>query len=122
MSNPPHFIDRYEGDIRAHDPEWQIHRNFFETVSDHLAADGVIVLQENNRGSVVETFRPMIEQSGFEIFFTRGDYPTLTEKSSFYFIGIGRRAQRPNGLKAGTSRNAMLAVAKTALALAGHND
>jgi hypothetical protein len=65
-------------------------------VSDHLAADGVIVLQENNRGSVVETFRPMIKQSGFEIFFTRGDYPTLTEKSTFYFIGIGRRGQRPN--------------------------
>ena len=38
VSNPPHFIDQYEGDIRAHDPDWRIHRNFFETVSDHLAA------------------------------------------------------------------------------------
>jgi methylase of polypeptide subunit release factors len=95
VSNPPHFIDQYEGDIRAHDPDWRIHRNFFETVSDHLAVDGVIVLQENNRGSVVETFRPMIEHSGFEIFFTHGDYSTLTKESSFYFIGIGRRGQRP---------------------------
>jgi hypothetical protein len=67
---------------------WRIHRNFFETVSDHLAEVGVIVLQENNRGSIVETFRPMIEQSGFEIFFTQGDYPALTKESSFYFIGI----------------------------------
>jgi methylase of polypeptide subunit release factors len=50
VSNPPHFVDQYEGDIRAHDPDWRIHRNFFETVSDHLAEDGVIVLQENNRG------------------------------------------------------------------------
>jgi hypothetical protein len=33
VSNPPHFIDQYEGDIRTHDPNWQIHRNFFETVS-----------------------------------------------------------------------------------------
>ena len=33
VSNPPHFIDQYEGDIRAHDPDWQIHRNFFATVS-----------------------------------------------------------------------------------------
>jgi len=95
VSNPPHFIDQYEGDIRAHDPDWRIHRNFFETVSDHLAKDGVIVLQENNRGSIVETFRPMIEQSGFEIFFAHGDYPTLTKESSFYFIGIGRPGQRP---------------------------
>ena len=95
VSNPPHFIDQYEGDIRAHDPGWQIHWKFFETVSDHLAEDGVVVLQENNRGSIVETFRSMIEQSGFEIFFTHGDYPTLTKESSFYFIGIGRPGQRP---------------------------
>ena len=95
VSNPPHFVDQYEGDIRAHDPDWQIHRNFFETVSGYLAKDGLIVLQENNRGSTVETFRSMIEESGFEIFFTHGDYPILTEESSFYFIGIGRRGQRP---------------------------
>ena len=56
-----------------------------------LAEDGVIVLQENNRGSTVETFRSMIEQSDLEILFTYRDYPTLTEESSFYFIGIGRR-------------------------------
>ena len=62
-----------------------------------LAEDGVIVLQENNRGSTVETFRSMIEQSDLEILFTYRDYPTLTKESSFYFIGIGRRgAPRPN--------------------------
>jgi 16S rRNA G1207 methylase RsmC len=101
MSNPPHFVGQYEGDIRAHDPDWRIHRNFFETVSDHLAEDGVIVLQENNRGSILETSRPMI--SGFEMFFTHGDYSTLTKESSFYFIGIaqsrlclrGRRVSMP---------------------------
>ena len=95
VSNPPHFVDQYEGDIRAHDPDWRIHKNFFETVGDHLAEDGVIVLQENNRGSTVATFRPMIEQAGFEIFFTHGDHPTLTKESSFYFIGIGRGRARP---------------------------
>jgi predicted RNA methylase len=95
VSNPPHFVDQYEGDIRAHDPDWRIHENFFETVGSHLAEDGVIVLQENNRGSTVATFRPMIEQAGFEIFFTHGDHPTLTKESSFYFIGIGRGRARP---------------------------
>jgi predicted RNA methylase len=91
VSNPPHFVDQYEGDIRAHDPDWRIHKEFFETVSGHLAEDGVIVLQENNRGSTVETFRSMIEHSGFDILFTHGDYPTLTKESSFYFIGIVQR-------------------------------
>jgi hypothetical protein len=67
----------------------QIHRNFFETVSDHLAEDGVIVLQENNRGSTVQTFRSMIEQSGFAIFFSHGDHPTLTKESSFTLLASG---------------------------------
>jgi hypothetical protein len=57
----------------------------------------VIVLQENNRGSTVETFRSMIERSGLDILFTHADYPTLTKESSFYFIGIGRRGRlQPN--------------------------
>jgi predicted RNA methylase len=92
VSNPPHFVDQYEGDIRAHDPGWRIHRDFFETIGDYLASDGVVVLQENNRGSVVETFRSMIEDSGFDILFTSGDQPTLTKESSFYFIGMAKRA------------------------------
>lgn len=99
VSNPPHFIDQYEGDIRAHDPDWRIHRDFFATVGARLTNDGVIVLQENNRGSVVETFREMIEESGLEIVFTHGDHPALTERSSFYFIGIVKRgSDKPNWL------------------------
>lgn len=93
VSNPPHFIDQYEGDIRAHDPDWRIHQEFFATAGNYLSGDGVIVLQENNRGSTVETFRSMIEQSGLEIWFTHGDYPSLTETSSFYFIGIGPKGR-----------------------------
>ncbi len=91
VSNPPHFVDRYENDIRAHDPDWRIHREFFATVGDHLAQDGVIVLQENNCGSVVETFRPMIEDAGLRILFTSGDHPKLTKDSSFYFVCVAKR-------------------------------
>jgi predicted RNA methylase len=85
VSNPPHFVDQYEGDIRAHDPDWTIHRNFF---GDHLADDGVIVLQDNNRGSTVETFRSMIDHFGLRIIHTHGDSVSLTKDSSFYFIVI----------------------------------
>jgi methylase of polypeptide subunit release factors len=95
ISNPPHFVDQYEGDLRAHDPNWQIHRDFFAAIGDFLAAGGVVVLQENNRGSTVDTFRQMIEQSGLKIVFTNGDSPTLTNESSFYYIGIMRRADIP---------------------------
>lgn len=101
VSNPPHFIDQYVGDIRAHDPEWNIHRRFFNSIAAHLADDGVIVLQENNRGSTVETFRSMISDAGLEIVFVEGDFPHLTEKSSFYFIGIMKNdAVRPSWVTA----------------------
>jgi predicted RNA methylase len=93
VSNPPHFIDQYIGDLRAHDPDWRIHREFFATIGRFLSSGGVVVLQENNRGSTVETFRQMIEQSGLEIVFTDGCSPTLTKDSSFYYIGIMRRGE-----------------------------
>jgi predicted RNA methylase len=95
VSNPPHFVDQYEGDLRAHDPDWQIHREFFATIGEFLTTGGIVVLQENNRGSTVEVFRQMIEQSGLEIVFTDGDSPTLTKESSFFYIGIVRRGAAP---------------------------
>jgi tRNA1(Val) A37 N6-methylase TrmN6 len=91
VGNPPHFIDQHEAEIRAHDLAWQVHREFFATVGNFLAKDGVIVLQENNRGSTVDSFRKMIAASGLDIVFTSGDSPTLTQKSTIYYIGIMRR-------------------------------
>lgn len=90
VGNPPHFIDQYIGDLRAHDPDWRIHREFFATIGNFLNVGGVVVLQENNRGSTVQTFRQMIEQNGLKIVFTDGDQPTLTKASEFYYIGIVR--------------------------------
>lgn len=51
----------------------------------------MIVLQENNRGSTVDTFREMIDSAGLKIVFTRGDHKELTKESVFYFIGIVKR-------------------------------
>ena len=83
-------------------------------------------MQENNRGSIVETFRPMIEHP-FEIFFTHGDYPTLMKEKSFYFIGIGRQRQRPTWAeraltKAGPRQNPVLAVSGMTVASVGNDD
>jgi hypothetical protein len=96
VSNPPHFVDQYLGDLRAHDPDWRIHREFFATIGAFLTEQGVIVLQENNQGSTVDTFREMIDRSGLEIVLLDGASPTRTERSVFYYIGIMRRgAVRP---------------------------
>ena len=96
VSNPPHFIDEaHEGQLLAYDPQWQIHREFFGAVGGHLAEGGVIVLQENNAGSTVESFRHMIEDAGLEIVFVDGASSVLTAESIFYYIGIMRQNQAP---------------------------
>jgi methylase of polypeptide subunit release factors len=95
VGNPPHFIDDMIGDLRGHDPDWRIHRAFFDSVGRHLNAGGMIVLQENNRGSTVETFRSMIESAGLSVVFTQLDSPVRTPKDHFYFIGIARRGEQP---------------------------
>jgi hypothetical protein len=78
VSNPPHFIDEYLGNIRAQDPDWRVHRDFFGTVAPFLKRGAVIILQENNAGSTPDTFRSMIAESGLTIVFTHGDLPFRT--------------------------------------------
>lgn len=95
VSNPPHFFDAPAGNLILHDPDWRIHREFFSTVQNHLKPGGVIVLQENNQGSTVATFRAMIEQAGLEIVFSHGEFAELTKDNVFYFIGIMRKGEPP---------------------------
>jgi predicted RNA methylase len=91
VGNPPHFADTSPGQLRYHDADWQLHRRFFENIGHFLKPGGMIVLQENNLGSTVETFRPMIEAAGLSIIFVRGCEARRTPYQRLYFIGIARR-------------------------------
>jgi 16S rRNA G966 N2-methylase RsmD len=91
VSNPPHFVDHFVGDLRGHDPDWRIHRGFYATVAKHLNPGGVLVLQENNRGSTVEAFRPMIEASELSITFVHACAPERTPNDRFYYVGAMRK-------------------------------
>lgn len=95
VSNPPHFVDDWIGDLRTYDDGWHIHRDFFTSVGVFLKSGGVIVLQENNRGSTGEIFRPMIEAAGLSIVFVAECRPERTSYDRFYFIGIMRRGDTP---------------------------
>jgi tRNA1(Val) A37 N6-methylase TrmN6 len=95
VGNPPHFADACVGDVRAHDRDWHIHREFYATVGKFLNPGGVIVLVEHNQGSTVETFREMIEQSGLQVVFVDGCAPGLTPDSRNYHLGIMRHADPP---------------------------
>jgi hypothetical protein len=103
VSNPPHFIGDFDEawTLRAFDKDWNIHRRFFATIGKFLAPDGVIVLQENGRGSTVESFRDMIDKAGLTIVFVHGGKPELTFENNFYYIGIMRRGDTPPAWAAG---------------------
>lgn len=72
VANPPHYLecpgdDNYQR--LAVDPDWQAHRDFYQHIGSRLADDGMILMQENQAGSLggVEDFRDMIETNGLEI-------------------------------------------------------
>lgn len=103
VANPPHFVDDWIGDLWSYDDGWHLHRAFFAAVGRFLKADGVIVLQENNRGSTAETFRPMIEAAGLAVVFVAECRPQRTLYDRFYYLGIMRRGDIPPPWVAGTS-------------------
>jgi len=91
VSNPPHFADDWIGDLRSYDAGWRLHRGFFADVGRYLNPGGVVVLQENNRGSTAETFRPMIEASNLVMTFADECRAQRTSYDRLYYIGIMRR-------------------------------
>jgi predicted RNA methylase len=94
VGNPPHFADGSAGQLRYHDADWQLHQRFFEKVVCFLKPGGVVVLLENNNGSIADTFREMIEAAGLSIFFVHGCEDSRTPYPRIYFIAIGRRGDK----------------------------
>jgi methylase of polypeptide subunit release factors len=94
VSNPPHFADAYPGSLRAHDPDWRIHAGFYARVPEFLAPDGLVLIQENWRGSRAETFRKMIEDAGLEIVHDSGPIELPGEEDPFFFLGSMRKGSR----------------------------
>jgi methylase of polypeptide subunit release factors len=95
VGNPPHFADDWIDDLRTYDQDWRLHREFFAAVGGFLNPGGMIVLQENNRGSTVDTFRSMIETSGLQIVFADEARTQRTLFDRFYYIGITRCGETP---------------------------
>lgn len=95
VGNPPHFDWMQTGEIRFGDNSWRIHRRFFETVGRFLKPGGVILIQENNHGSTVDTFRTMIEQAGLSIVLVHNCEPRITPYARYYYLGIMRNGETP---------------------------
>lgn len=101
VGNPPHFDRAHAGELRFADEGWRLHREFFAAVGKFLKPGGVILLQEHNYGSTVETFRNMIEQAGLSIVLSHNDDPRRTAQARIYYIGVmGRGDPAPPWLSA----------------------
>lgn len=72
VANPPHYLE-CPGDANyqrlAVDPDWQAHQDFFKHIGQHLDPNGVILLQENQAGSIrrEQEWRHIIEKNGLRI-------------------------------------------------------
>jgi predicted RNA methylase len=95
VGNPPHFDWMQIGEMRFADSGWNLHRQFFRSVGRYLKPAGVILLQENNRGSTVDTFRTMIEDAGLSIVLVHGAEPRVTPYTRIYYVGVMRRGEKP---------------------------
>lgn len=98
VANPPHFLE-CPGDDNyrriAVDQNWAAHQEFFSNIGKHLLPDGVILLQENQAGSInrEKDFEHFIDASGLEIIdvFNSETYYTPDHYTQIYYIEIRQK-------------------------------
>ena len=95
VANPPHFLT-CPGDENyqriAVDQNWTAHQEFFENIGQHLLPDGIILLQENQSGSMnrEQDFAPFIDAAGLQItaVVNSPKYYTPDHHTRIYYIEI----------------------------------
>ena len=95
VANPPHFLS-CPGDENyqriAVDQNWTAHQEFFENIGRHLLPDGIILLQENQSGSMnrEQDFAPFIDTAGLQItaVVNSPKYYTPDHHTRIYYIEI----------------------------------
>lgn len=98
VSNPPHFLE-CPGDDNyqriAVDQNWAAHQEFFANIGQHLLPNGVILLQENQAGSLnrEKDFEPYILAAGLEItnVFDSPTHYTPDHYTQIYYIEIKQK-------------------------------
>ena len=101
VANPPHYLecpgdDNYQR--LAVDPGWAAHEEFFQNIGSRLAADGVILLQENQAGSLAGAadFWHMIHGNGLAItaYWTSANHWDTDGPVQIYYIEIQHRQKK----------------------------
>lgn len=98
VANPPHYLE-CQGNANyqriAVDPNWQVHREFYRNIGCHMRPEAVILMQENQAGSLggPAEFRNMIEQSGLRItgYFTSPQHFDTRGPTQIYYLEIRQK-------------------------------
>ena len=71
VGNPPHVFcsseEEYKKDITLYDPNFSIHRKFYQDIRKYLKPTGSILLQEHTESTSMGDFKNMIEENGLKI-------------------------------------------------------
>jgi methylase of polypeptide subunit release factors len=98
VANPPHFLE-CPGDDNyqriAVDQNWAAHQEFFANIGKHLLPNGVVLLQENQAGSInrEKDFEQFIDTSGLEItdVFNSPEHYTPDHYTQIYYIELRQK-------------------------------
>ena len=98
VANPPHYLECPGDDNYQRltvDSGWQAHRDFFRAIPQYLAQDGIILMQENQAGSIqgVREFWDMIHDNQLEItaYWTSKQFWNSCGPTQIYYIEIQHR-------------------------------
>lgn len=98
VANPPHFLqcpgdDNYQR--IAVDQNWAAHQEFFSNIGKHLQPGAVILLQENQAGSLnrEKDFEQFIDAAGLQItdVFNSPNHYTPDHYTQIYYIEIRQK-------------------------------
>ncbi len=98
VANPPHYL-ACPGDSNyqriAVDRDWRAHQEFYANISTHLNPGAVILLQENQAGSLQgpAEFLPMIERNGLKLtaYWTSSEYFDRSGPTQIYYLEIRQK-------------------------------
>lgn len=98
VANPPHYLqcpgdDNYQR--IAVDQGWQAHYEFYQNISGYLNPESVILMQENQAGSLLGPgeFMPMIEAHGLKVtgYWTSPGYFDRSGPTQIYYLEIRQK-------------------------------
>ena len=69
------------------DPEWNIHKSFFQQVENYLTDDGIVLLVENSTESNTKLFEQLIEDTNLQLTNTYN----FSAEVPLYYIEIRKR-------------------------------